>query len=102
MFNDRVLPFYEEQDVPLPRVLTDHGTEYCGNRESHERFRPIDDTVTASKHYEECHAYPESSPEHNSGDHATKRAIMIWPETAGKAHLPLRAAFIDLGIMIVL
>jgi hypothetical protein len=28
--------FYEEHDVPLLRVLTDRGTEYCGNRESHE------------------------------------------------------------------
>ena len=36
MLNDRVLPFFEEQDVPLLRVLTDRGTEYCGNRESHE------------------------------------------------------------------
>jgi transposase InsO family protein len=34
--NDRVLHFYEEHDVPLLRVLTDRGTEYCGNRESHE------------------------------------------------------------------
>lgn len=34
--NDRVLPFYEEKDVPLLRVLTDRGTEYCGNREHHE------------------------------------------------------------------
>lgn len=36
MLNDRVLPFFEEYDVPLLRVLTDRGTEYCGNRESHE------------------------------------------------------------------
>jgi len=36
MLNDRVLPFFEEHDVPLLRVLTDRGTEYCGNRESHE------------------------------------------------------------------
>jgi transposase InsO family protein len=36
MLNDRVLPFYEEHDVPLLRVLTDRGTEYCGNREHHE------------------------------------------------------------------
>src|SRR5215469_4664050 len=34
--NDRVLPFYEEHDVPLLRVLTDRGREYCGSRESHE------------------------------------------------------------------
>jgi transposase InsO family protein len=36
MLNDQVLPFYEEQGVRLLRVLTDRGTEYCGNRESHE------------------------------------------------------------------
>lgn len=36
MLNDRALPFFEEHGVPLLRVLTDRGTEYCGNRESHE------------------------------------------------------------------
>lgn len=36
MLNDRVIPFYEEQGIPLLRILTDRGTEYCGNRESHE------------------------------------------------------------------
>lgn len=34
--NDRVVPFYEEQGIPLLRILTDRGTEYCGNREHHE------------------------------------------------------------------
>src|SRR6478735_7981223 len=36
MLNDRVLPFFEEQDVSLLRILTDRGTEYCGQREHHE------------------------------------------------------------------
>lgn len=36
MLNDRVVPWFEEQGVPLLRVLTDRGTEYCGNREHHE------------------------------------------------------------------
>lgn len=36
MLNDRVIPFYEEQDVDLLRILTDRGTEYCGAREHHE------------------------------------------------------------------
>ena len=36
LLNDRVLPFLEEQNVPLLRVLTDRGTEFCGNRECHE------------------------------------------------------------------
>jgi transposase InsO family protein len=36
LLNDRVIPFFDEQDVPLCRVLTDRGTEYCGNPERHE------------------------------------------------------------------
>lgn len=36
MLNDCVLPWYEEQGVPLLRILTDRGSEYCGNRETHE------------------------------------------------------------------
>jgi transposase InsO family protein len=36
MLNDRVLPFFEEHGVPLLRILTDRGSEYCGNRETHE------------------------------------------------------------------
>ena len=35
MLNDRVVPFFEEQEIPLLRMLTDRGTEYCGNREHH-------------------------------------------------------------------
>jgi transposase InsO family protein len=36
MLNDRVLPFYESQGIPLLRILTDRGSEYCGNREHHD------------------------------------------------------------------
>jgi len=36
ILNDRVLPFFEEHDVPLLRILTDRGTEYCGKQEHHE------------------------------------------------------------------
>jgi transposase InsO family protein len=36
LLNDRVLPFYEEHGVPLLRILTDRGTEYCGKHEHHE------------------------------------------------------------------
>jgi len=31
-----VLPFFEEHDVPLLGIVTDLGTEYCGNHELHE------------------------------------------------------------------
>ena len=30
------MPFYEENGVELQRILTDRGTEYCGNPEHHE------------------------------------------------------------------
>jgi len=36
LLNDRVLPFFEEHGIPLCRVLTDRGTEYCGLAEHHE------------------------------------------------------------------
>jgi transposase InsO family protein len=36
MLNDRVLPFFEQQQLPLLRVLTDRGTEYCGRMENHD------------------------------------------------------------------
>ena len=35
LLNDKVLPFYNEQGVPLLRILTDRGGEYCGKLEHH-------------------------------------------------------------------
>lgn len=34
--NDRVLPWFEQQEVPVLRMLTDRGTEYCGSLAHHE------------------------------------------------------------------
>ena len=36
LLNDRVVPFYDAHEVKLCPVLTDRGTEYCGNPEHHE------------------------------------------------------------------
>jgi len=36
LLNDRVLPWFEQQEVPLLRILTDRGTEYCGSLQHHE------------------------------------------------------------------
>lgn len=36
ILNDRVLPFFEEHDLPMLRILTDRGTEYCGRAEQHD------------------------------------------------------------------
>jgi hypothetical protein len=54
LLNDRVLPFFEEHGIALCRVLTDRGTEYCGNPENHEyelylAVENIDHTRTKTK-----------------------------------------------------
>ena len=54
ILNDRVVPFYEEHDISLLRILTDRGTEYCGKREDHEyqlylNIEDIDHTKTKAR-----------------------------------------------------
>ncbi|BBM04130.1 hypothetical protein GL2_42040 [Microbulbifer sp. GL-2] len=34
--NDRVLPFYASHDLPVLRILTNRGTEYCGELKQHD------------------------------------------------------------------
>jgi transposase InsO family protein len=34
--NDKVLPFFEQHELPMLRILTDRGTEYCGKAERHD------------------------------------------------------------------
>lgn len=36
LLNDRVVPFFAAHDIPLCRILTDRGTEYCGSPDRHE------------------------------------------------------------------
>jgi transposase InsO family protein len=36
LLNDRVLPWFEEQEVKLLRILTDRGSEFVGNVQHHE------------------------------------------------------------------
>jgi transposase InsO family protein len=55
LLNDRVLPWFEEQDVRLLRILTDRGTEYCGSIQNHEyqlylAIEDIDHSRTKTKH----------------------------------------------------
>jgi transposase InsO family protein len=54
LLNDRVLPFFEQHDIPLCRVLTDRGTEYCGQADRHPyelylAVENIDHTRTKTK-----------------------------------------------------
>lgn len=55
MLNDKVLPFFEEHQIPLLRILTDRGTEFCGARDHHEyelylALEDIDHSRTKAKH----------------------------------------------------
>jgi len=34
--NSEVIPLFDSHGIPLLRILTDRGSEYCGNRERHE------------------------------------------------------------------
>jgi transposase InsO family protein len=54
LLNDRVLPFYDSHELPVLRILTDRGTEYCGNPERHDyqlylALNDIDHTKTKAK-----------------------------------------------------
>lgn len=54
LLNDRVLPFFVEHELPLLRILTDRGTEYCGRAETHDfqlylAINDIDHTKTKAR-----------------------------------------------------
>nr|WP_058507926.1 IS481 family transposase [Legionella quinlivanii] len=36
ILNDKILPFFEHHQLPMLRILTDRGTEYCGKVEQHD------------------------------------------------------------------
>lgn len=54
LLNDRVLPWFEEQEVKLLRILTDRGSEFVGNVQHHEyelylAVEDIDHTKTKAR-----------------------------------------------------
>jgi transposase InsO family protein len=54
ILNDKVIPFFESHMIPIMRILTDRGTEYCGAPEKHyyELFLQLNDiehTMTKAK-----------------------------------------------------
>ena len=53
--NDKVLPFHEENDLPVLRILTDRGTEFCGRADQHDyqlfmAINDIEHTKTKVRH----------------------------------------------------
>jgi transposase InsO family protein len=55
ILNDKVLPMFEEHNIPVLRILTDRGTEYCGRPEKHPyeiylALNEIEHSKTKAKH----------------------------------------------------
>ena len=55
LLNDQVLPFYAEKELPVLRILTDRGTEYCGKADRHDfqlhlAINDIEHTRTKARH----------------------------------------------------
>ena len=54
LLNDRVFSLFEQHDLPMLRILTDRGTEYCGKAEHHDyqlymAINDIDHTKTKAR-----------------------------------------------------
>ena len=55
VLNDRVIPFFEQHEIPILRMLTDRGTEFNGKPENHEyelylQLENIDHSKTKVRH----------------------------------------------------
>lgn len=55
VLNDRVIPFFEQHEIPILRMLTDRGTEFNGRPENHEyelylQLEDIDHSKTKVRH----------------------------------------------------
>lgn len=55
LLNDRVLPFYSRENLPVLRILTDRGTEYCGRADQHDyqlylALNEVEHTRTKARH----------------------------------------------------
>ena len=54
LLNDKVLPFFSQHQLPMLRILTDRGTEYCGRMDQHDyqlylAINDIDHTKTKAQ-----------------------------------------------------
>ena len=86
LLNDRVIPFFDEHEIPLCRVLTDRGTEYCGNPEHHEyelylAIEDIDHTRTKARS-------PQTTDVIDKGLFAGRAVFLFGPHT-GRFSVPV-------------
>jgi transposase InsO family protein len=57
LLNDKVLPFFTQQQQPMLRILTDRGAEYCGRMDQHDyqlylAINDIDHTKTKAQSHQ--------------------------------------------------
>jgi len=91
LLNDRVLPFSEEHEIPLLRVLTDRGSEYCGPREHHQyetylAVENIDHSRTQARHQQTngiCERFHRTLQEELYAPAFRKKALHPLGRTAG-------------------
>ena len=86
LINDRVVPFYDAREVRLCRVLTDRGTEYCGNPEHHEyegsTWRSRISTIRAPRpeppanEWHRQERFPQERCSMSSTSHRTRKKIL--------------------------
>ena len=77
LLNDRVIPFFDSHDVKLLRVLTDRGSEYCGNPERH-RVRAL------------SRGRGHRSLAHQNQEPADQRYLRTLPQDRAERVLPYR------------
>jgi hypothetical protein len=81
-----VLPFFDQREIPLNRVLTDRGTEYCGAPERHEyelylAVENIDHTRTKTRHPQTngiCERFHKTMLNEFYGWRSGRRSIGRW------------------------
>lgn len=61
ILNDKVLPFYATQGLPMLRILTDRGTEYCGRVEQHDYQLYLASMISTIPKQKPCHPRPTVS-----------------------------------------
>jgi|TARA_R110001606_G_scaffold366348_1_gene521449 transposase len=61
MLNDKVLPYFEQYELPMLRILTDRGTEYCGRVDQHDYQLYWLSMILITPRQKRCHHRPMGS-----------------------------------------
>lgn len=85
--DDRVLPFFESQEMDIIRMLTDRGTEYCGKLETHDyglylAVNSIEHTKSRARH---LRAFPQGHIERVLSGCVPAQAVSFSGGTANRS-----------------